>query len=441
MQTPRFIPNYETRTACGARLSRAAACGVGECERRFCRAPSGSSRCGSGDLRSVRLAARIIACLVLVTLAAGDAPAQSFNNFNSGSTGTVDMIITSNTTIALPSEGILHYRNITINNGATLTFSNNALNTPVYLLAQSNVLINGTLDVSGKPGSGFVPGQGGPGGFVGGFGANGSGVLSTPGEGKGPGGGKGFFGQGGCAPTGNHGRHSYGNVLCSPLLGGSGGAGGPNFASGASGGGGGGGGAILIAANGWITNNGSIQSLGGIGSDAFCNDGGAGSGGAIRLVAPLVSGTGVLNVGGNGGPGRMRIDSTNTSAANTLQMLLATTAASATRGAQGFVFPQDNRLTITNVTAGSNTYSLNPSTPASISLPAGPAITNAIVEVRAEGQFYGATTVPIAVVVTPENGASATYTNSISISNNAGSTNVTVTIPTGTTSTLHVWTR
>ena len=106
-----------------------------------------------------------------------------------------------------------------------------------------------------------------------------------------------------------------------------------------------------------------------------------------------------------------------------------------------FVFPQDNRLTSASVTAGTNFYSLNPTNPASISLPAGPAITNATVEVRAEGLFYGASSVPIAVVVTPENGASATYTNSISISNNAGSTNVTVTIPTGTTSTLHVWTR
>lgn len=169
-----------------------------------------------------RLAAKPLACLALATLAAGLAQAQSFTNFNSGSTGTVDLVITSNTTLALPQEGILHYRNITINSGSTLTFSNNPLNTPVYLLAASNVLISGSIDVSGKPGSGYVPGEGGRGGFSGGFGAYASGSQAGVGDGKGPGGGKGFFcNVNGCTAYG--GTFSYGNILCAPLVGGSGG--------------------------------------------------------------------------------------------------------------------------------------------------------------------------------------------------------------------------
>ena len=117
-----------------------------------------------------RLPAKALTCLALVTMAAGLAQAQPFTNFNSGSTGTVDLIITSNTTITLPPEGILHYRSISISNGATVKFTRNPLNTPVYLLAQSNVVINGTIDVSGDNGNGIYRGLGGPGGFDGGYG-------------------------------------------------------------------------------------------------------------------------------------------------------------------------------------------------------------------------------------------------------------------------------
>lgn len=379
-----------------------------------------------------RLPAKALTCLALVTMAAGLAQAQPFTNFNSGSTGTVDLIITSNTTITLPPEGILHYRSISISNGATVKFTRNPLNTPVYLLAQSNVVINGTIDVSGEnPSVGRLrPGFGGPGGFDGG----GGGLPQIfPGDGKGPGGGR---GDNGFASFTN-----YGNALCSPLVGGSGGAG-YSFSGGI--GGGGGGGAILIASSAVITigPSGEVRSLGNI---YLCSAGGMGCGGMIRLVAPTINGSGTVSVSGQSGcngtlsaGGRIRIDSFERFPGASLQYGTVR-AASLTRGSQMFVFPQTNLLTIANVTVGANSYSLNTTNPASISLPAGPAITNAIVEVRAEGQFYGATTVPIAVVVTPENGASGTYTNTINLA--AGSTNVTVTIPAGTTSTLHVWTR
>lgn len=396
-----------------------------------------------------RLPAKAAACLALGTMAAGLAQAQPFANFNSGSTGTVDLVITTNTTITLPPEGILHYRNITINSGATLRFNANALNTPVHLLARSNVLINGTIDVSGNPGNGIAPGQGGPGGFAGGFGANAGGPQSLVGDGKGPGGGKGWINRNNCGRNyGNAGSYLYGNALCIPLIGGSGAAGGPIIigVSGGGGGGGGGGGAILIAANGWITNNGIVRALGGDSGIVGCARGGSGSGGAIRLVARLVSGNGVLDVGSisldtsmPGGAGRVRVDSTNSaSARSTIQT--SPTSALVSFGSQTNIFPQDNRLTIASVTVGGETNPINPLTPAAISLPAG-ADTNAIVRVVASGPFYGALSVPIAVVVTPENGPSATYTNDVSLLNSNGIANVTVTIPAGTISTLNAWTR
>src|ERR1041385_564027 len=53
--------------------------------------------------------------------------------FNSGSTGAYGpMNITSNTTLAMPADGIFHCTTIDITNGATLLFTKNALNTPVY---------------------------------------------------------------------------------------------------------------------------------------------------------------------------------------------------------------------------------------------------------------------------------------------------------------------
>jgi len=66
-----------------------------------------------------------------------------------------------------------------------------------------------------------------------------------------------------------------------------------------------GGGAILIAANGTITVNGRIEADGGyrggyrLGTCSSC--GGGGSGGAIRLVAYTITGTGTLRaLGGSG---------------------------------------------------------------------------------------------------------------------------------------------
>src|SRR5258706_7032184 len=80
-------------------------------------------------------------------------PAQTFA-FDSGSTGEYGpMNITSNTTLDLPVDGKFHCTTINVATNATLRFNRNPLNTPVYLLATSNVTINGTIDVSGSAGT------------------------------------------------------------------------------------------------------------------------------------------------------------------------------------------------------------------------------------------------------------------------------------------------
>src|SRR5713101_6151340 len=199
---------------------------------------------------------RITGLVILIgVITTSTALAQPFDAGSTGADGALN--VTSNTTLNLPPDGIFNFTTINVASGTALTFNRNALNTPVYLLATSNVTINGTIDVSGQSGSTTAGGRSGPGGFDGGF--PGLDVNSPPGAGYGPGGGQGggpgntasTFGAGGYATQGgpaqstNNGA-AYGSPLLIPLVGGSGGGG----LIGSPGvGGGGGGGAILIASN------------------------------------------------------------------------------------------------------------------------------------------------------------------------------------------------
>jgi hypothetical protein len=106
----------------------------------------------------------------------------------------------------------------------------------------------------------------------------------------------------GWANSTNNGRE-YGNVLLLPLVGGSGGGGATPSADFVEQGYGGG--AILIASNSKIEGA-SVLAKGGASSI-----GGHGSGGAIRLVAPVVLINGGTLQATGGGPGRIRIDTTN----------------------------------------------------------------------------------------------------------------------------------
>lgn len=276
--------------------------------------------------------------LALVAMAA--TPGLSRAAFDVGFEGTTDLNVTQSTALQLPADGILKYRNVHIYPGVTLTFKKNEQNTPVTILASGDVLIEGTIDVSGT-GAGLQLdyGKGGPGGFDGGRG----GWLKQDGaRGLGPGcgaggaqradkdygagnaGGGGFAGWGGTggyfdanwtAPAGTGGQ-SYGNARMMPLVGGSGGGGGGGNIKYRGGAGGGGGGAILIASSGTITVKGAIRANGGAGSlgEGYWGGvatrgggGGGGAAGAIRLVATTIAGNGPIDAyGGNGGRGSSR---------------------------------------------------------------------------------------------------------------------------------------
>lgn len=304
-------------------------------------------------LRSLTSSLAIAAALLLAHPAAAQ--------FDSGSTGTEDVIITSNTTLPLPPDGVLQYRNLTINAGATLTFQRNALNTPVTILVAENVTINSnaSINLNGQAGRNYndllagTPGseaQPGPGGFPGGIGAvsvikGGTGVGSP---GGGPGGGAAATDPSptgsGLGRGGNGGSHvgagavatnnlnpaapTYGDPELLSLIGGSGGAGGNMVQISATdtndgSGGGAGGGAILIAASGTITVSGSIVANGGNGGAAGnfggygTDGGGAGAGGAVRLMATSIVGNGFVQANGGtggsaaGGRGRLRFEALN----------------------------------------------------------------------------------------------------------------------------------
>ncbi|MBA5875575.1 MAG: hypothetical protein GDA66_13630 [Nitrospira sp. CR1.2] len=243
----------------------------------------------------------------------GFSPALAQVPFNSGSTGVLGALTpTSNTAIALPPDGVLNYTTVNIPAGVTLTFTPNASNTRVTLLASGDVTIAGTVSVNGFDG---VPQStsgptlnlgalGGPGGFSGGNGGQ-RGTNDSGTTGQGPGGGPGC-GSSTCnnAPQG-HGTYGADLSFVSlvPLFGGSGGGGTrANSTSGqtiAGGSGGGGGGAIVIASSTQITISGAVTANGGKGgmlgaNCSFNTVAGSGSGGAIRLVAPQILGAGTL---------------------------------------------------------------------------------------------------------------------------------------------------
>ena len=366
---------------------------------------------------------------------AAPAPAQNFDAGSDGSLGNV--VITSNTTINLPPDGKLHYASLTVNSGVTLGFNRNARNTPVFILSQSEVVIAGTIQVDGTGPTANTGGLGGPGGFNGG--KPGFGAEVPPGHGYGPGGGHGGVNSCGDSATvavgaGYGTRRSefsgslYGNSLLIPMVGGSGGGGGANDPNG---GGGGGGGAILIAANNRVAVNGTIRARGG--SGGFCLNGG--SGGAIRLVAFKVEGSGTLDVSpnnGNSGSGRVRIDTVIRD-----QLNFSTTSSGVrTVGGNLLVFPP-TVPTLTVTEAAGNTVT-NGSGPVVFTLPFG-STTNRIIKIRAED--FGRL-VPIRVTLTPDSGDQLTFDADVdNTTTNPATVDVPVTVPVNTLVTVHCWTR
>ncbi|HKQ40138.1 MAG TPA: hypothetical protein VJ063_18845 [Verrucomicrobiae bacterium] len=383
---------------------------------------------------------KIISGLLALCFLSASAIAQPFDAGSTGADGPLN--VTSNRTLNLPPDGVFNFTTITVASGVTLSFNRNPLNTPVYLLATSNVTINGTVDVSGGSGNGNSPGRGGPGGFDGGY--PGLDANTPSGAGMGPGGAMGgvaccfansagaggYSAVGGVTQTTNKGP-VYGSPLLIPMVGGSGGGG----TSGSTiWGGGGGGGAILIGSNTRIDVNsgGLVRANGG----GICVAGGnnGGSGGAIRLVAPLVTGGGTIQAVGqcNGGDGRIRVDTTSR------RSVVYVFDPPASIGANLVVFPTPiPRLDIIEA-AGTIIQEGSPA-PVSIQLPFG-STTNRTVTVQARN--FNAV-VPISIALTPDSGRAVVYQASIdnTVGNDPAQTTVNVTVPVNVVVTVNAWTR
>jgi hypothetical protein len=364
---------------------------------------------------------------------------QSFDAGSNGTRGHV--VIDQDTTINLPEDGKLHFKSLTVNADKRLRFNRNTNNTPVYILSQGDVIINGAVDVNGfnSPTDTPIGGKGGPGGFDGG--KPGFGAEVPPASGYGPGAGRGGIdvcdsnradnvgsGSYGSQVSGNpQFGPTYGSPLLIPLLGGSGGGG----TAGQPGRGGhGGGGAILIAANTRIVIAGIVEALGGGPGPCFTG----GSGGGIRLVAPKVEGTGRIDVRGpqNAGHGRIRVDTIDRT---NLRFVFDANGVT-TVGANMFVFPSVVPTLDVTQAAGQN-IPLG-SGPVQITLPFG-SDPNRTVTVRAQG--FGAK-VPIAVVLTPDSGVRQIIEKEIdNLAQNPATLAVPVTLTPNVLTTIHVWTR
>ncbi len=220
---------------------------------------------------------------------------------------------------------VFRYSSVNIPPGVTVTFKNHPSRAPVVWLVSGDVTIGGVVSVVGQSANRIQHGdetEPGPGGFRGGRRPGG---VAPGSAGYGPGGGVYQCGGGsyGGAGFGNAGP-TYGNDRIIPLIGGSGGAG--CSGSGGRGPGGGGGGAILIAASGSITLDGTITANGGIitGGAGGGLAGRGGSGGAIRLVADSIGGGGALRAVGlepvhpqySGGVGRIRLEANSVTLAD-----------------------------------------------------------------------------------------------------------------------------
>ncbi len=384
--------------------------------------------------------AALPAMLIIVLGLAGPLYGQNFDAGSDGSLG--DVVITNNATLNLPPDGKLHFRSLTVNSGNTLRFNRNARNTPVFVLAQTEVVVNGAINIDGGAQAVNTGGFGGPGAFDGG--KPGFGPEVPSGFGYGPGGGSsgsqpsGVCSVPGIPPAGSYGTLGfgatngvYGNALLIPLVGGSGGGGG----QGSTAGGGGGGGAILIAANNRVAISGSIQARGGFGG--ACDN--AGSGGAIRLVSFKVEGAGTLDAEGGrtpnrgpgtGGNGRVRIDTVIRTGLN------FNIAGVSSIGGNLLVFPPAV-ATLNVIEAAGNAVPLG-SDPIVFTLPFG-STTNRTIRIQAQ-DF--ARNVPIRVTLTPDSGAKRVFDAEVDNTTvNPAVLDVPVTVPVNTLVTVHCWTR
>lgn len=377
----------------------------------------------------------------IVVLAAALSVPTALAQFDAGSDGSDGALnIVANTTTVAPPDGILNFTTVTVASGARWTVLPNENGTPLYVLAQGDVIINGTIDVNGQTGTSVSGGRPGPGGFPGG---NPGSAGTPPGDGHGPGAGGGGAGStaadgagaGGHASTGGSGNsQNHGGTYGSPLLiPGEGGASGGGTTGTPGSGGGGGGGAITVASNTRIVvdSAGRIEAYGGGNSGSAYN---GGAGGSIRLVAPKVEGGGqLLSYGqGGGGHGRNRVDTTD----RTNLALRYNRTEHTSIGSMMVVIPEPfPRLDIINAAGTAIPVG---SGPVQVLLPFG---ANPNVNVVVQATDFNSV-VPIRVVLAPDNGPSTSYDAEIdNTAANPANTAVSVALPINTQTTIRVWTR
>ncbi|MBN9693482.1 MAG: hypothetical protein J0M24_24820 [Verrucomicrobia bacterium] len=368
-----------------------------------------------------------IAVVALLGVGGWGASAQAFDSGSNGSYGAITVPNNTTTTLELPPDGILHCTTVTLGNNSTLQFTPNALNTPVFILAQGDVAVgfNSSITVSGASASGAIGGKGGPGGFDGGMGGFGpSAPANRGGDGYGPGRGINVEGKRFAAHANveDSNTNVYGNALVMPLIGGSGGAG----SNGNPGqGGGGGGGALLIASSTSIVLNGSIFASPGVGV-------GYGSGGSVRLIAPTGGGSGGIQTGTFGrGLGRIRIDTTNPLAFRNLSYSGRTT-----RGKQMTVFPPV-ASSLHFVEVAGQTIPVGAPAAVTVTLPVGAPLTQTV-KLRAQG-FTGE--VPVRLVVTPEHSPSTEVDLVLNAAANPPELTTQITLTVGEPTRVEAWTR
>jgi hypothetical protein len=215
--------------------------------------------------------------------------------------------INQSTNLALPTATANEFSEVLLTGSAKLTASDNMK--PLIVRATADISIGGALDMSG---SGATPGPGAAGGGAAAMAGAGAGGGAPGGTlvGGGGGGGAGYHDKGAAGTEG-----AAGDAVGDPALTGGYAA---NYASGgggASGAGGGGGGTIELTAGGSLSTK-AITSTGAGGAGGLYGAGG-GAGGTIVLRggtsitlggALSVAGGAGANSGGDGSPGRIRID-------------------------------------------------------------------------------------------------------------------------------------
>jgi len=394
-------------------------------------------------MRGVSFLSLTVSIGLTISLLIPSSAAAQFENLSDGSDGTIaygccstffidlSEATTGNWNDPVPAERqgkgiydpniwavVYKYDSVTLHPGAALRFYNHGSGAPVVWLVKNDVVIhNGSLLILDANGN-----NPGPGGFAGGRGSR---VTERAAGGFGPGGATlrpGAPGAGGgyatAGSSGNGaaeaGGNTYGNAQIFPLIGGSGGAG-QDVTSGNGDNGGAGGGAILIVAQGKIVVNGQIQANGASGGLG----GGGGSGGAIRLIAPIINGTGTLSAIGadvgdrDGGSGRIRLESFNLA-------LTDTGSPEASRGVP------DNPL---KLFPDASTPSIRAVTLAGISVPSDPRPLANDVSIEQAGTYalnIQANNVPtdstVEVYVTPRTGQDQTVAATLTGGNLASST-------------------